>query len=310
MPSASRALDLAQGLDLCRQAGLDPDALGAPDRGVAEQDAELAVLLRVFAAQPAQLAAALRARDACHRAAAATALLDQRRRAAADLHRIVHDLRAPLRGVRNLVDWAVEDHGPALGAELRETLALVQEQTGRMDALVAGVRRISRAADTRCAWERVDLEAVVDTAWRLAGGPPGALMAVGLDACPAAAPVELLEEVLTELFENIVQHAVVEGPLRVSVRSVAAGPSWCLAVGDNGGPVPAHLRGRVFEPFVSRQPPTGPTAPGQGLAVVKALVTVHGGRVAFESGPRGTVVRLWLPHAPPPGWGADGRPPG
>jgi len=65
----------------------------------------------------------------------------------------------------------------------------------------------------------------------------------------------------------------------------------CLTVSDNGHGVPEEIRERLFEPFFT----TRPQGTGLGLAVVRAVATVHDGEVLVDSGARGTTFALCLP---------------
>ncbi|MHA6345742.1 histidine kinase dimerization/phospho-acceptor domain-containing protein [Roseivivax sp. CAU 1761] len=56
-----------------------------------------------------------------------------------------HDLRAPLRAVQHLVEWTVEDHGPALPAEARANLDLVRQRTQRLSDLLSSLLDYARA---------------------------------------------------------------------------------------------------------------------------------------------------------------------
>ena len=67
-----------------------------------------------------------------------------------------------------------------------------------------------------------------------------------------------------------------------------------VKVADNGGGVPAKIRGHLFEPFVSSKA----QGVGLGLALVAKVVAGHGGMIDFESEPGRTVFRVLLPTVP------------
>ena len=66
-------------------------------------------------------------------------------------------------------------------------------------------------------------------------------------------------------------------------------------VEDSGGGVAASDAQRIFEPFETRRA----TGMGMGLAISRAIVEAHGGRLWAEPGPRG-VFCFTLPAAEPP----------
>ncbi len=69
-----------------------------------------------------------------------------------------------------------------------------------------------------------------------------------------------------------------------------------IAVADNGTGIPPSIRSKIFEPFFTTKPAGAGT--GLGLAAVYGIVVEHGGTIALESSPSGTVFRIYLPLAP------------
>jgi signal transduction histidine kinase len=65
-------------------------------------------------------------------------------------------------------------------------------------------------------------------------------------------------------------------------------------VTDSGGGIPAAIRNRLFEPFVTAGKRHGT---GLGLANVKKIVEEHEGSVQVRSSPRGTCFTVTLPRA-------------
>lgn len=69
-----------------------------------------------------------------------------------------------------------------------------------------------------------------------------------------------------------------------------------IEVRDNGPGIPAHIRERLFEPFVTGTPPGRGT--GLGLSICRDLATSWGGSIDVDSRPGGgTTVRICLPRA-------------
>ena len=67
-----------------------------------------------------------------------------------------------------------------------------------------------------------------------------------------------------------------------------------LQVSDTGRGIPFHVQAHIFDRFVGRDR----GGPGLGLALVKALIELHGGWVALESEPgQGATFTCHLPEA-------------
>ncbi|MFE0043334.1 sensor histidine kinase [Streptomyces albireticuli] len=113
-----------------------------------------------------------------------------------------------------------------------------------------------------------------------------------------------LTRVLGNLLDNAQRHAA----SRVSVTLGGQDDHVVLAVGDDGGGVPAAERERVFERFVrlddARSRDEG--GAGLGLAIARDVVRRHGGRISVRRAPEGGALfevelpRLRTPGRPPP----------
>lgn len=64
-----------------------------------------------------------------------------------------------------------------------------------------------------------------------------------------------------------------------------------IAITDSGKGVPDDLQAHIFEPFVSGKS----NGSGLGLAMVASVIADHGGAIAMQSTPQGSVFTLNLP---------------
>jgi len=108
-----------------------------------------------------------------------------------------------------------------------------------------------------------------------------------------------LGQVLTNLIDNAVRHAFIDGGGHVRIAARAVDGMVSLTVADDGQGIPeAHL-GRVFDPFFTTQ--LGQGGSGLGLHIVHNIVEATlGGRIEVSSSAgQGTTFALTLPtHAP------------
>lgn len=105
-----------------------------------------------------------------------------------------------------------------------------------------------------------------------------------------------LSQILDHLIENALRQTPPDGVVTLSARRALG--EVRLDVSDTGRGVPFHVQAHIFDRFVGRDR----GGPGLGLALVKALVELHGGWVALESEPgAGSTFTCHLPETQQPG---------
>ena len=90
-----------------------------------------------------------------------------------------------------------------------------------------------------------------------------------------------LVRAVSNLVRNAIEHGGNAGMISVSVSAQGQ-----IIVADQGQGISPDQRELVFEPFYRTTPRS--TGAGLGLALVRQIVTNHGGRVAVDSGAAGT----------------------
>lgn len=112
--------------------------------------------------------------------------------------------------------------------------------------------------------------------------------------------VRRLAQTLDHLAENALRQTPPGGVVTLAARRGLGEVQ--LQVTDTGRGIPFHVQAHIFDRFIGRER----GGPGLGLALVKALVELHGGWVALESEPgAGATFTCHLPEA---AQGAAGHP--
>jgi heavy metal sensor kinase len=210
-----------------------------------------------------------------------------------------HELRTPLTILKGELEVGLGTTPPT--EEHHGVLASCLEEVDRLIALVEDLLFLARAdagvAET--AHDAVDLGEVLDDATpalrALAERAGIALDIRSASGLVVRGSVPQLLRVLLNLVDNAIKYS--PRGARVAVQVRGEGDRAELEVSDTGPGIAPEDRRRIFERFYRGDPAHGRGGTGLGLALVRSIVEVHGGRVACESRPgSGSLFRVTLPR--------------
>lgn len=210
-----------------------------------------------------------------------------------------HDLKAPLRGIENLVTWIAEDLGALLEGGVRTNMDLVRSRVRRLESLLDDLLAYSRAGRAEGGDEQVDLGALVAELAALVSPPAGFRIEAAPGLPVIATPRAPLIQVLQNLIGNAIKHHDHPATGQVRVHAAPCAGETCFTVEDDGPGIPAQFRDRVFGMFQTLRPRDEVEGSGMGLAIVRKIVERRGGTIglADRTAPdaRGLVVRFTWP---------------
>jgi signal transduction histidine kinase len=206
-----------------------------------------------------------------------------------------HDLKAPLRGIRNLTDWISEDVKGKVEGDTIANLALLHTRVERLDMLVDSLLQYSRVGRLIYAVEEIDTADLIADIADYIAPPKGFTVAYRGEAPLILSKRAPLEQVLRNLIGNgLKHHDQTEGTVTVSVRDL--GDLIEFQIEDDGPGIDPKFHERIFKIFQTLKSRDTLEASGMGLAIVKKAVERHGGTITVESAPprRGTIfVFTW-----------------
>ncbi len=211
---------------------------------------------------------------------------------------VSHDLRTPLASLRLLVESI--DDGVVTGETRDRYLGEIRTHVAALSALIDDLFELSRieAGDISWTMSQVELRDLVgDTvaAMRAPAAARGVALSADLPAgeLVARANAEKLQRVLFNLIQNAIRHTPADGSVTVRARTAAGGVE--LEVADDGDGIAPTDGERVFDPFYrGAEAAPGADGAGLGLAISRAIVEAHGGRIWLEQAKQGTSVRFTL----------------
>ena len=244
----------------------------------------------------AVIAVAERRRLAVARAAsaAAEAEADSRRRF---MRRLDHEVKNPLTAMRAALANMNGNLDPA-------AMRSLGNQVDRLARLSADLRKLTDLEIQPLEQDDVDLAALLAEIVDMARDRPDAAQRKMLLVVPQApwplAPVPGDRDLLFLAFHNLVDNAFKfsgDGAT-IEIRAYEDGASVAVEVADTGPGVPAEELPHLGEELYRGSAAVGVEGSGLGLALVRAIVTRHGGTLAIRSRPgQGTVVTVRLPGA-------------
>jgi signal transduction histidine kinase len=212
---------------------------------------------------------------------------------------VSHDLRTPVTALR-LLSGALDDDVAVDGEQRSEYVARMGTHVHALGTLIDDLFELTRLQSGELEWtmEQVNvallLEEAVDAMRPTAeAGAVSVSARLGSPLGAARANPEQLQRVLFNLIQNAIRHTPADGSVTVTAEAVNGAIE--VEVADTGNGVPADQRDRVFEPFFRGDEARHDAGAGLGLAISRAIVEAHGGRIWLEDAAVGTRVRFSLP---------------
>lgn len=227
------------------------------------------------------------------------------RRSNADLEQFAyvasHDLREPLRNISAFVELLVRAYRRnQLDVHGDRCVEFITAGARRMEALIAGLLAYARVGSSyeSTFQESVDLNTTVDEVESSLGN-----LIVEANATITRTELPIvsgnagqLQQVFQNLLENSLKYRRTDLPLTVEIGVVSREHEWEFRLKDNGQGFKSEYADKIFGIFKRLH---GVEVPGTGigLAVCRAVIDRHNGRIWAEAEPdKGTTIYFTLPQ--------------
>jgi signal transduction histidine kinase len=205
---------------------------------------------------------------------------------------LTHELKSPLTSIKGAAELLQDSFqgkpGSLTAAEQNTFIANILSDTNRLEAMAQRLRELARA-ESLPQNERTELAPVIaDLRTRF---PASAISASGSLDRPIGMSGEKALIVLSHLADNAVRHKA----NTIRLEAVDERTTLRLTVSNDGEPISAPNRDRIFDAFFTTRRDQGGT--GMGLAIARAVMASHGGSIRLRPTDEGAAFELQFPAA-------------
>ena len=212
---------------------------------------------------------------------------------------ISHDVRTPLAAITASLSGLLTSHGALDQAAERQLLESADIEARRLHRLVNNLLSMTRleTGTSTVKKEPQDLLDVVSAALEELGAA-AQQRHVSFDIHEDLPLVPMDFGLITHVFINLFSNALKYSPpgQPIEVRGRVINDQLEVLVVDRGVGIPQQDLGRIFDKFYWVSKFGSSSGLGLGLAICKAFIEAHGGRISLENNPLGgTIVRFVIP---------------
>ena len=195
---------------------------------------------------------------------------------------VSHDLKAPLRGIKSLATWILDDCSDKLGEQGKEQMNLLLDRVERMYKLIDAVLQYSRVGRTEEKIVKVNLNHFIPEVIDMLVPPENISITIE-NSMPV---IECAETHIMQLFQNLLSNAIkyMDKPKgKINVGCVEEGGFWKFSVTDNGPGIEERHFEKIFKMFQALSVSEEFEGTGVGLTITKKIVELYGGNIWVES---------------------------
>ena len=195
---------------------------------------------------------------------------------------VSHDLKAPLRGIKSLATWILDDCSDKLGEQGKEQMNLLLDRVERMYTLIDAVLQYSKAGRTEEKIVQVNLNDFITEIIDMLVPPENISITIE-NTMPV---IECAETHVMQVFQNLLSNAIkyMDKPQgQIKIGCVEEDYFWKFSVTDNGPGIEEKHFENIFKMFQALSVSEEFEGTGVGLTIAKKIVELYGGKIWVES---------------------------
>ena len=197
---------------------------------------------------------------------------------------VSHDLRAPLRAINGFAGFLYEDYFEKLDNEGKRFIQVIRQNANRMDQLINDMLMLSRISRTEKRLENIDFNVLIDTViTEIKEHYPITDFEFDIQKLPVVkCDMNLFKQVWQNLIQNAVKYSSKSALKKVEIGVAETDNNYRFYIKDHGAGFDPRYVSKLFGVFQRLHNENEFDGTGVGLAIVKQIVSLHGGSVEAE----------------------------
>jgi len=198
---------------------------------------------------------------------------------------VSHDLRAPLRAIDGFAKIVTEDYSDKLDEEGKRLFGIIRNNTKKMDQLIVDLLALSKVTRTELKHNRIDMTAMAKALYFevTSENERGEINFILSDLPDISGDPVLMRQVWSNLLSNAVKYTRKAKERIIEAGSIADDKKIIYFIKDNGVGFNTEYKDKLFGVFQRLHNSDEFEGTGVGLAIVKRIISRHGGAVWAES---------------------------
>ena len=197
---------------------------------------------------------------------------------------VSHDLKAPLRGIENVISWIEEDHKADLPEKVKEYIGLIKGRILKAEKLIEGILKYARVGKEVHKKEKIDVNTmlldIIDSLPKHKN--------IRIEIQPDM-PIFISEKIpLSQIFTNLIGNAIKYNDQQkgiIKIYFLEQNNTFRFFIEDNGPGIDKSHHDRIFIIFQTLSTYDSYENTGIGLAIVKKILDERKEQIKIESEP-------------------------
>ncbi len=197
---------------------------------------------------------------------------------------VSHDLKSPLRGIRNIATWIREDCSESIDEIGVDHLKLLDKQVLKMQNLINAILEYSKTTALKSKSEWINLDDMIKDVIEMVEIDSRTKFHVKAHIPQIKGTRVVISQVLQNLLSNSIKHND-KDTREVEIEVTENDECFQFMVSDNGPGIEERNQDKIFNLFQTLRDETNFENTGIGLPVAKKMVEEAGGSMWLESTP-------------------------